>query len=127
MTEIRPPPKLISPPAPEYAPRIAANRHEQLTELEQDFERGLKTGKERDIFLLVERIKWMIMTIDQSSQHHEIPVSQNPLPSPRSLSRPATRNSAGHSRPSKLSTDNNQLTGARPSLAGQVQAFKTQE
>lgn len=73
--------ELISPPAPDYTPRIAANRHEHLTELERDFERGLQTGKERDLFLFVERIKWMVMTIDQSYQHHEIPVSRVTFPS----------------------------------------------
>jgi len=70
---------LVSFPAPEYTPRISAKRPEQFTELERDFERGLKTGKERDLVLMMERIKWMILTIDQSSQHHEVPVSTEPL------------------------------------------------
>ncbi|ORY90768.1 hypothetical protein BCR35DRAFT_328529 [Leucosporidium creatinivorum] len=52
---------------------IPVQRHEHLSRMEQDFERGLKTGKERDLRPLLERIRWMVLSIDVSSDHHEIP------------------------------------------------------
>lgn len=68
-------PPLISPPAPEFTELIGIKRHKPSTELERHFDEGLRTGKKEDLYLMLERIKCLIETIDQSYQHHEIPVS----------------------------------------------------